>query len=1420
MHRKNSSESSDLSLSLVAGFKAIAISVQTHNADICQTSSHRRSFKTKSKSEEATSSLHQHHRSPISEEGGEYANIAAAPTHQPDPSRPDQFTDIEAVIRDKQKKKLRTKLQRQVSLDAEKIGIGHWASSVSSSSATADPHSSSSKLQRHRSTENTSDHHRRRQHSQQQFSGSSSMQQHLQSVPSDLYYIPDDEDAYLNHQQQTPMRKDSSSTMSALQLPTSSAASSSRVRRHSNATGKQGSMGTVRRIKSAALETCCAQPSVSNLVPHPSSVETIGGGQQLRNPQHAILPPPSKCLVRNAHLSLFPQSDAAAPTSDSVYPIAELLDERVTDSFHFESSESDADDKAADTEDAQEYSTRADDDEHEKDDDDDLDLPAAKRQARHSTTSDSDLDRPQTQSTDSDTENNGSRSPLLDLKSRSAYFMPKTNAAAGDKKPTHTKDKLKRSGSGLAETPTAAAAPSTSSVTNGGGRANTKSEDSGCPSSDGDQASASSKDMLLTAESTSSSAVKSSTSYPKMFYDATQIVVEPTPGEGSSSKATSDDSATTVKEVKVGRSLGAIPKQLTRAATSSSNGAGDNRESDAYDGYVVMSKAKKTDNYAAPEVPTYLDISRTSSWSSSSRRCSAGSGVDYPDVRSPVDVLHETKGGWTIRPATSTHPATAASRGDPPPLLPRCTRRPYVCFPPALPARNSPALTTRQFHPKLRLSARSRNQSTSFDSSAGAAGTAIASCLRDDETLARTIAAWEYGSAADEEMRDTLGAGLMLQFELPTSLHASERGSREATSGANTSTGGVAGGSVPISLAGVDYGEAVFCDYWRHYNLPPEKIVAPKRFYKYPFQCFGRHEVKIAMDRLQLLALLDRDLGWFPACVSIILAVTVSVLGASVLRLGVYKDIFAFLFCFVMAGSQYSLLKSVQPDAASPIHGFNKTVAFSRPIYFCVCAALLIGAHNLSTDAPPQSTAPPLTLFAVNFVPCEFFGGVKYAMSLVLLCLPVFFSFGLFPQINTFLIYVLEQVDMHVFGGSAVCSLLGAIIGVLRSCLACVILYGPAFGGLSEPKGTQHVLFSAFCALLVAIAYHLSRSASDVSCIWNIIKTSVVLQTDDDDSEQLKPIIHRTHSSVMMDPKKKRSSIIDVNDDHPPSTSHQSAPDLSQDSFSVSAAPPPPRLGSTTIRSDSSASAKSPIAHDGEPAKDEATAPELEDPLPRKLQNTVNSRLKNDCLVCLVIFGALFALHCTTVFTVLQPELNTILCISVSVLGFVLHYIVPQMRKNLPWLWFAEPLLRAGEHDQYEPHEATRIMWFEKCYVYACFVERNVLYPLLFVAALTADSARVSTKFGVYLGTGLVVVCGLKGVRSAYADPASQYLVVVFTVLLFLCDFKTASESFIVDYFVVAIVYKKFCEFLLKVIRWYLIYVFSCNLYNICLTNI
>ena len=100
--------------------------------------------------------------------------------------------------------------------------------------------------------------------------------------------------------------------------------------------------------------------------------------------------------------------------------------------------------------------------------------------------------------------------------------------------------------------------------------------------------------------------------------------------------------------------------------------------------------------------------------------------------------------------------------------------------------------------------------------------------------------------------------------------------------------------------------------------------------------------LKIWLDRLQLLNILDqdRDLVFSLSCV--LLSVLVAFLGSLVLQQQYYTDLWLVLFCLVLCSCQYSLLKSVQPDASSPTHGFNPMTVFSRPIYFCLCCSMVL----------------------------------------------------------------------------------------------------------------------------------------------------------------------------------------------------------------------------------------------------------------------------------------------------------------------------------------------------------------------------------------------------------------------------------------------------------------------------------------------
>ncbi|KAJ8719999.1 hypothetical protein PYW07_012042 [Mythimna separata] len=606
----------------------------------------------------------------------------------------------------------------------------------------------------------------------------------------------------------------------------------------------------------------------------------------------------------------------------------------------------------------------------------------------------------------------------------------------------------------------------------------------------------------------------------------------------------------------------------------------------------------------------------------------------------------------------------------------------------------------------------------------------------------------------------------------------------------------------------------------------------PKSYYKFKLsKCF---ELKVSMDRLQLMALFDRNLTCKETFVTIVLAVMVAILGSMVLNLGFYRDIYAFWFCFIMAGSQYSLLKSVQPDSASPVHGFNKMVVFSRPVYFCICTALLCGVHSYLEQTAPFTDevhtrrkrsfddTKPITIYGFEMNERDFLHVIQEILSKFLLFFPLAFSLGLFPQVNTFLMYLLEQIDMHVFGGNATSSLSAAVYCVVRSVAAIGVLYGFAYSGLVEGKKSQHqkhnILFSIFCGLLVPIAYHLSRSASDYTLIWNLIKKHLlppelyVIQ-----NPECNPEMDKTDPNTLTDDKKnnsesnisKQNSIGSSASKINFSSETNIAKQKRSQTSSVSSLKMDPRAGDT-MNSTTSLKADPPTENEDKTqdtntsnVKSDAEKPDedMEDPLPKKLQATVNARLKNDVIVCTFLGLFVFGLHCTTVFTTLRPQLNTVLWIIAGILGWVLHYITPQLRKQQPWLCLAGPVLKQHEHAQFEVTEPARLMCFEKMFVYLCFLERNVLYPGVVVAATTQDAPAIAAKYGDALGALIICVCALKCLRNAYSEPDSQYLILVFAVLLFQRDLSSQkiSETFLVDYFITAIIFSKVYEFLLKV---------------------
>jgi hypothetical protein len=107
---------------------------------------------------------------------------------------------------------------------------------------------------------------------------------------------------------------------------------------------------------------------------------------------------------------------------------------------------------------------------------------------------------------------------------------------------------------------------------------------------------------------------------------------------------------------------------------------------------------------------------------------------------------------------------------------------------------------------------------------------------------------------------------------------------------------------------------------------------------------------------------------------------------------------------------------------------------------------------------------------------------------------------GLLPQVNTFFLYLLEQIEMHVFGGNGefffimsvlmfmllitgTTSLGAAVFTVFRSCLAVALLYGFCYAGIQEDQ--KKVWTGMFCNLC-SVKFHI------FFCSWSRMHTATI----------------------------------------------------------------------------------------------------------------------------------------------------------------------------------------------------------------------------------------------------------------------------------------------------------------------------------------
>lgn len=579
---------------------------------------------------------------------------------------------------------------------------------------------------------------------------------------------------------------------------------------------------------------------------------------------------------------------------------------------------------------------------------------------------------------------------------------------------------------------------------------------------------------------------------------------------------------------------------------------------------------------------------------------------------------------------------------------------------------------------------------------------------------------------------------------------------------------------------------------------------------------------------------MDVNLTHMEMFISVALAVLVTLFGGVLMQLESMKSTFwSLVMAFVMTTSQFSLLKSVQPDPASPTHGFNRVVLLSKPIYFCLLSCLL-----LSCDAyinSPDQNRPSLLFYSFDIFDKSVIRTIGDASLILILSFPIIFVLGLLPQITTFIIYVLEHIDIHFFGSTAATlGIKSAAYSFARSSLAVLLLYLIALQSVGNQK-----LFSLFCGLLVSIAYFLSRNSSDTTIAARIFKRLLRAllppkqprRTDKYELDVLRPAAQVHDSAVIPIPPQSQPQTDEAGAQ--PQTQFeeartQSQPEFretrahSQTQFAEARTQSQPQLDDATSSEEDSTVAinsqdtitannnnNNTNSNDIENAdiitthqEGEEKEPEL-DSISTRIQSSIDDicilRLKTDLIRCICTTIIIFALHVTTVFNSYHDQIEKYVGLLAIGWGFMFHFVIPQLRRDLPCMCLAKPVLRPKEYNFFEVKTHAKLMWYERIHYLALAFEKNFIYPIFWLNLISHDSNAIKEVYGQHVGPLILVIMSLKLVRSSFNDSSPNYITIIFTYLFFNYDVAQQNHRiFTINYFVFSILHLKIHELLLK----------------------
>ncbi|CAL8074819.1 unnamed protein product [Calicophoron daubneyi] len=655
------------------------------------------------------------------------------------------------------------------------------------------------------------------------------------------------------------------------------------------------------------------------------------------------------------------------------------------------------------------------------------------------------------------------------------------------------------------------------------------------------------------------------------------------------------------------------------------------------------------------------------------------------------------------------------------------------------------------------------------------------------------------------------------------------------------------------------------------------------------------------LNRLQLDSLFDRCTKVPEIITCIVLTGTVCFLGFFANQTD-YLGTGSVILCTIsMTICQYGFLKSIAPDPASPTHGYDFSMICARPLFFSVVAAIYILSNNLCVDsgartmeynhslflynmspdnvgagelsvitirsrvckdspnicllqestaqrrligiqgiANPHNKPYPFTIYGISFSWESVSELVRKILAWILVLFPLISGFGMISRPKTTLIALLEQVDIHLFGGTGATGFLSLLFGLVRVAIVLGVGFSVCIYGISIGE-FDNLCVSFFWGVQLAMCFVLSRLPSNINLykqLASYLGSGQRLRKDCAQDRQTEVnnvdlIQHRGNQrllggrpspSLSSSDSCPSTSSLHQREGHNPSASFHPVP--KQCSLSG-----PPLISACKLSSSSEVvccrhtrrfSSPSvlvtyeppPLTTSPPPEVSEPTPPdnlfpiledfshyssmvsdieyedekELTDPLPELLQKSLLGRAQSDIL--LFILWILSGLCMHRLYLLVSPDNRPLVLIVLVILstafGVTLHHVWPNIRQPQPWLIFNKAFISTDG--------CLKVYFYECCYFWLCWVERNLLIPILTISAGTLSMPNIVNKFHLPWAAIILLVTTMKMFRNGFAGASQTYMNVFISYLLFTYDFVRLSETYLVDYLVVSIILSKLIE--------------------------